>query len=93
MTAPLAHHEDIHALIAARAYEIWQHRGCPADDGQNDWFAARTQVMASHNGRVLQAQRLNETTHALGQPEPRVDRAAREYQRHRALYAPRGRAI
>jgi len=32
-------------LIAARAYEKWQNRGCPmGQDGQSDWYAARTEL-------------------------------------------------
>ncbi|MEY4582569.1 MAG: hypothetical protein RL701_7272 [Pseudomonadota bacterium] len=32
-------------LIAARAYEIWQSRGCPmGQDSVSDWLAARTQL-------------------------------------------------
>ena len=32
-------------LIAARAYEIWQQRGCPmGQDSAEDWHAARTQL-------------------------------------------------
>jgi hypothetical protein len=32
-------------LIAARAYEIWQQRGCPmGHDSHEDWHAARTQL-------------------------------------------------
>lgn len=31
-------------LVACRAYEKWQERGCPLwDDGQ-DWFAARAEL-------------------------------------------------
>jgi Protein of unknown function (DUF2934) len=31
--------------IAARAYEIWQRRGCPlGQDGQCDWYAARAEL-------------------------------------------------
>jgi hypothetical protein len=30
-------------IIAARAYEMWQRRGCPmGQDGMSDWFAARS---------------------------------------------------
>ena len=32
--------------IARRAYEIWQARGCPATDGNEDWQAARAQLLA-----------------------------------------------
>ena len=32
-------------LIAARAYEIWQRRGCPmGQDGAQDWNAARQEL-------------------------------------------------
>ena len=32
-------------LIAARAYELWQQRGCPmGQDGAEDWHAAREQL-------------------------------------------------
>ena len=32
-------------LIAARAYELWQQRGCPSgQDGAEDWYAARDQL-------------------------------------------------
>jgi hypothetical protein len=35
--------------IARRAYEIWQSRGCPASDGQEDWEAAKAELM---EGRI-----------------------------------------
>ena len=33
-------------LISARAYEIWQQRGCPMghESAEEDWFAARNQL-------------------------------------------------
>jgi hypothetical protein len=32
-------------LIAARAYEKWQNRGCPmGQDGRSDWYAARAEL-------------------------------------------------
>ena len=34
--------------IARRAYEIWQSRGCPASDGQEDWEAAKAELMGGH---------------------------------------------
>lgn len=41
-TAPAAEITD--ELIACRAYEKWQQRGCPLwDDGQ-DWLAARAEL-------------------------------------------------
>ena len=37
--------------IARRAYEIWQSRGCPATDGQEDWEAAKAELTASRIAR------------------------------------------
>ncbi|MEX0586495.1 MAG: DUF2934 domain-containing protein [Pirellulales bacterium] len=37
--------------IAQRAYEIWQSRGCPQGDGNEDWQAARAELSASRVGR------------------------------------------
>jgi hypothetical protein len=37
--------------IARRAYEIWQSRGCPATDGQEDWEAAKAELTATRIGR------------------------------------------
>jgi hypothetical protein len=37
--------------IAHRAYEIWQSRGCPASDGQDDWEAAKAELTAARIGR------------------------------------------
>jgi len=31
-------------LVACRAYELWQQRGCPLWDGERDWFAARAEL-------------------------------------------------
>ena len=31
-------------LIAVRAYERWQQRGCPLWDDEQDWFAARREL-------------------------------------------------
>ena len=37
--------------IAQRAYEIWQSRGCPQGDGQDDWQAAKNELTSSRIGR------------------------------------------
>ena len=37
--------------IAERAYEIWQSRGCPEGDGNQDWETARAEIMASRIAR------------------------------------------
>ena len=30
--------------IAARAYELWESRGCPEGDGSDDWNVAKDQL-------------------------------------------------
>jgi hypothetical protein len=42
----------IHAVvsddeIAVRAYAIWQSRGCPPGDGEDDWEAAKAELTAA----------------------------------------------
>jgi Protein of unknown function (DUF2934) len=37
--------------IARRAYEIWQSRGCPASDGQEDWETAKAELTGTRIGR------------------------------------------
>jgi hypothetical protein len=37
--------------IAQRAYEIWQARGCPQGDGQDDWETAKNELMSGRIGR------------------------------------------
>ena len=31
-------------MIALRAYEKWQQRGCPFGEHEQDWFAARAEL-------------------------------------------------
>jgi hypothetical protein len=33
-----------HADIAARAYELWQERGCPEGSSEEDWYQAAQQL-------------------------------------------------
>jgi hypothetical protein len=33
--------------IAKLAYALWESRGCPAGSGEEDWFAAETQLKAA----------------------------------------------
>ena len=43
--------------IAQRAYEIWESRGCPQGDGNQDWSAAQSQLIAERirrNGSTQQ---------------------------------------
>jgi len=42
--------------IAERAYSLWQIRGCPAGDGQDDWQDAKAQLLeeATHRRKPLQ---------------------------------------
>ena len=37
--------------IARRAYEIWQARGCPPGDGNEDWQAAEAELLGGRVGR------------------------------------------
>jgi hypothetical protein len=37
-------------LIAIRAYEKWQQRGCPIGEAEQDWFAARADLERELNG-------------------------------------------
>ena len=37
--------------IARRAYEIWESRGCPASDGQEDWEAAEAELTTARIAR------------------------------------------
>lgn len=37
--------------IAKRAYAIWQARGCPPGDGNDDWQAAKAELSAARVGR------------------------------------------
>lgn len=41
-------------LIAARAYEKWQQRGCPLGDSNEDWFAARAEIDAEMERRAYE---------------------------------------
>jgi hypothetical protein len=43
--------------IARRAYEIWQERGCPPGDGQENWQAAEAELMQSRVRRNSSTQR------------------------------------
>lgn len=45
MDEPLTVAEQItDEMIAVRAYERWQHRGCPLGEHEQDWFASRTEL-------------------------------------------------
>ena len=37
--------------IARRAYEIWQARGCPPGDGNQDWQTAEAEFLAARVSR------------------------------------------
>jgi len=34
-----------HEEISARAYELWQERGCPEGSPEVDWFAAEKEIL------------------------------------------------
>lgn len=47
------HTSDVHGIasfghkeIAARAYEIWQSKGCPEESAEEDWFRASQELRA-----------------------------------------------
>jgi len=44
--------------IAARAYELWQARGCPVGDGQQDWQDAKSQLLEEETRQRKPFQRL-----------------------------------
>jgi len=37
--------------IAKRAYELWESRGCPHGDGNDDWQLAKRQLLAASRRR------------------------------------------
>jgi len=44
--------------IAERAYSLWQIRGCPVGDGQEDWQDAKAQLVEEATPRRKPLQRL-----------------------------------
>ena len=45
-----------HAAIAARAYELWQRRGCPQDSAEQDWIEAEAQLRREAAAQVVAVQ-------------------------------------
>lgn len=45
------------ALIARRAYEKWQARGCPDGDDRRDWFEAEQEIAATAGAQAKGGQR------------------------------------
>jgi hypothetical protein len=39
-------------LIAQRAHEKWQQRGCPIGDDQHDWYAAQAEIELEAEARL-----------------------------------------
>ncbi len=39
-------------LVAQRAYEKWQRRGCPVGDDQHDWYAAQAEIELEAEARL-----------------------------------------
>ncbi len=37
------------SAIAARAYELWQERGCPIGSDQEDWYRAEQELSAKRS--------------------------------------------
>ena len=48
-TEPSTSQED---LIAQRAYEKWQQRGCPIGDDWHDWYAAQAEIELEAEARL-----------------------------------------
>ncbi len=44
--------EPTRDMIARRAYEIWESRGCPAGSGVEDWLIAEAELFAAGRFRV-----------------------------------------
>lgn len=40
--------------ISSRAYDLWQSRGCPESDGNDDWQTAKEQLQAEAQLSVQQ---------------------------------------
>ena len=36
--------DGVESLVRARAYELWQARGCPIGSGEEDWFRAEEEL-------------------------------------------------
>lgn len=49
--------EERAALIARRAYEKWQARGCPQGDDGRDWFEAEQEVLAASTAQPKGSER------------------------------------
>lgn len=45
--APKAAKEVTKEMVAARAYEIWQERGCPEGSEQENWYQAEQELLTS----------------------------------------------
>ena len=43
-TSPNVQTKPDKAAIAARAYQLWQQRGCPVGSDQDDWFMAEREL-------------------------------------------------
>jgi hypothetical protein len=44
-----------HSEVAARAYQLWQERGCPIGSDQEDWFRAEAQLKSSRCSTAIAA--------------------------------------
>jgi hypothetical protein len=52
MTHPRSSDSPDHEAIAARAYLIWQRRGCPQGSAESDWLEAEAQLRAERPVRL-----------------------------------------
>lgn len=61
-----------HVSIAARAYELWQARGCPAGSSEVDWFQAEQELRS----RADQQRRAPGSQAGVGATEDQVNMPA-----------------
>ena len=54
-TVDIAHDEKQAALLARRAYELWQARGCPEGDPMRDWFEAERLLVVERDAAATRA--------------------------------------
>lgn len=70
------------AAISARAYELWQERGCPIGSAETDWLRAeeelkkRTGVQAASDGGAGETMALFSRNQLRGQKSPPFEGSA-----------------
>ncbi|MCU0759613.1 MAG: DUF2934 domain-containing protein [Steroidobacteraceae bacterium] len=84
---PIDSHE--HEAIAARAYQLWQRRGCPQGSAEQDWLEAEAQLRAERRARLEAAPSAGQATpvEAAASPVTRPEGAAEAPKRRRRATA------